>query len=138
MAEKQKTVAKEITLSGKGLHTGLFVNMIIKPAEANHGIRFMRVDLEENPVVHAIADNVIDASRGTTLDENGVRIATLEHLMATLVGLGIDNALVELDGPEVPIFDGSAKQLYEAITNAGIKELEADKKYFELKERVEL
>ncbi len=137
MAEKQKTVAKEITLSGKGLHTGLFVNMIIKPAEANHGIRFMRVDLEENPVVHAIADNVIDASRGTTLDENGVRIATLEHLMATLVGLGIDNALVELDGPEVPIFDGSAKQLYEAITNAGIKELEADKKYFELKERVE-
>ena len=138
MAEKQKTVAKEITLSGKGLHTGLFVNMIIKPAEANHGIRFMRVDLEENPVVHAIADNVIDASRGTTLDENGVRIATLEHLMATLVGLGIDNALVELDGPEVPIFDGSAKQLYEAITNAGIKELEADKKYFELKERVEI
>jgi UDP-3-O-[3-hydroxymyristoyl] N-acetylglucosamine deacetylase/3-hydroxyacyl-[acyl-carrier-protein] dehydratase len=135
--EKQKTVAKDIALSGKGLHTGLFVNMIIKPAEANHGIRFVRVDLEENPVVHAIVDNVIDTSRGTTLDENGVRVATIEHLLAALTGHGIDNVLIELDGPEIPIFDGSSKVIYEAIAEAGVKELDAEKKYFELKERVE-
>ncbi|MCX7985453.1 MAG: bifunctional UDP-3-O-[3-hydroxymyristoyl] N-acetylglucosamine deacetylase/3-hydroxyacyl-ACP dehydratase [Bacteroidales bacterium] len=135
--EKQKTIAKDITLSGKGLHTGLFVNMVLKPAEANHGIRFMRIDLEENPVVHAIVDNVIDTSRGTTLDENGVRVATIEHLLAALTGHGIDNVLIELDGPEIPIFDGSSKVIYDAIAEAGIKELDADKKYFELKERVE-
>jgi UDP-3-O-[3-hydroxymyristoyl] N-acetylglucosamine deacetylase/3-hydroxyacyl-[acyl-carrier-protein] dehydratase len=135
--EKQKTIAKDISLSGKGLHTGIFVNMILKPAEANHGIRFLRVDLEENPLVHAIVDNVIDTSRGTTLDENGVRIATVEHLMAALNGHGIDNILIEIDGPEVPIFDGSSKIIYDAIAEAGINELDAEKKYFELKERVE-
>lgn len=135
--EKQKTLVKDISLSGKGLHTGLHVNMILKPAEANTGIRFMRNDLEENPIVHAIVDNVVDTSRGTTLDENGVRIGTIEHLMAALTGHGIDNVLIEIDGPEVPIFDGSSKVIYEAIEQAGVKELEADKKYFELKERVE-
>lgn len=135
--EKQKTVAKDITLSGKGLHTGLYVSMVIKPAEVNTGIRFMRIDLEENPIVHAIVDNVIDTSRGTTLDENGVRVATIEHLMAALAGHSIDNVLIELDGPEIPIFDGSSKLIFEAIAEAGIKELDADKKYFELKERVD-
>jgi UDP-3-O-[3-hydroxymyristoyl] N-acetylglucosamine deacetylase / 3-hydroxyacyl-[acyl-carrier-protein] dehydratase len=137
MAEKQKTIAKDVTLSGKGLHTGLHVTMTIKPAVANHGIRFMRIDLEENPIVHAIADNVVDTSRGTTLDENGVRIGTMEHLLAALQGNGIDNALIEIDAPEVPILDGSAKPITDAIQSAGIKELEVDKKYFELKERVE-
>ncbi len=135
--EKQKTVAKDIPLSGKGLHTGLFVNMMLKPAEANSGIRFMRIDLEENPIVHAIVDNVVDTSRGTTLDENGVRVGTIEHLLAALTGHGIDNVLIEIDGPEVPIFDGSSRIIYEAIAQAGVKELDADKKYFELKERVE-
>jgi UDP-3-O-[3-hydroxymyristoyl] N-acetylglucosamine deacetylase/3-hydroxyacyl-[acyl-carrier-protein] dehydratase len=137
MAEKQKTIAKDVTLSGKGLHTGLHVTMTIKPASANHGIRFMRIDLEENPIVHAIADNVVDTSRGTTLDENGVRIGTMEHLLAALTGNGIDNALIEIDAPEVPILDGSSKPIIEAIQSVGVKELEADKKYFELKERVE-
>lgn len=137
MADKQKTVAADVSISGKGLHTGLNVNMIIKPAPANYGVRFMRIDLEENPVVHAIVDNVVDTSRGTTLDENGVRIGTLEHLLAALNGLGIDNALVEIDAPEVPILDGSAKPIFEAIEAVGAKELEADRKYFELKERVE-
>lgn len=137
MAEKQKTLSKEITISGKGLHTGLNVTMIIKPTQANHGIRFLRVDLEDNPIVHAIVDNVVDTSRGTTLDENGVRIGTLEHLLAAFTGCGIDNALIEIDGPEVPILDGSSKPIYDALQNAGITELETDKKFFELKERVE-
>jgi UDP-3-O-[3-hydroxymyristoyl] N-acetylglucosamine deacetylase/3-hydroxyacyl-[acyl-carrier-protein] dehydratase len=137
MADKQKTLAKDITLSGKGLHTGLHVTMTIKPAHANHGIRFMRIDLEENPLVHAIVDNVIDTSRGTTLDENGVRIGTMEHLLAALTGNGIDNALIEIDAPEVPILDGSAKPYIEAIQEVGVVELEVDRKYFELKERVE-
>jgi UDP-3-O-[3-hydroxymyristoyl] N-acetylglucosamine deacetylase/3-hydroxyacyl-[acyl-carrier-protein] dehydratase len=137
MAEKQKTLAAEVHFSGKGLHTGLMVNMYVKPAAANHGIRFMRIDLDENPIVHAIVDNVIDTSRGTTLDENGVRISTLEHLMAALTGMGVDNALIEIDAPEVPILDGSARPYVEGIEKVGVVELEADKKYFELKERVE-
>lgn len=137
MAEKQKTLAAEVHFSGKGLHTGLMVNMYVKPAAANHGIRFMRIDLDENPIVHAIVDNVIDTSRGTTLDENGVRISTLEHLMAALTGMGVDNALIEIDAPEVPILDGSARPYVEGIEKVGVAELEADKKYFELKERVE-
>ncbi|HOT14420.1 MAG TPA: bifunctional UDP-3-O-[3-hydroxymyristoyl] N-acetylglucosamine deacetylase/3-hydroxyacyl-ACP dehydratase [Bacteroidales bacterium] len=137
MAEKQKTLAAEVHFSGKGLHTGLMVNMYIKPAAANHGIRFMRIDLDENPIVHAIVDNVIDTSRGTTLDENGVRISTLEHLLAALTGLGVDNALIEIDAPEVPILDGSAKPYVEGIEKVGIVELEAEKKFFELKERIE-
>lgn len=137
MSEKQKTIAKEINISGKGLHTALPSNITIKPAPANHGIRFMRIDLEENPLVHAIVDNVIDTSRGTTIDENGVRIGTIEHLMAALYGNGIDNALIEIDAPEMPIIDGSSKYYEEKIKAVGVVELNADKKYFELKERVE-
>lgn len=137
MAEKQRTIVKDITLAGKGLHTGLHVTMTLKPAAANHGIRFMRIDLEENPVVHAIVDNVIDTSRGTTLDENGVRIGTLEHLLAALTGCGVDNVLIEIDAPEVPILDGSSRPIVEGILAAGVLEQEADRKYFELKERIE-
>ena len=137
MAEKQRTLAKDINISGKGLHTGLQVTMVIKPAQANHGIRFMRIDLEENPIVHAIVDNVVDTSRGTTLDENGVRIGTMEHLLAALTGHQIDNALIEIDAPEVPILDGSSKPIFDAIAVVGTVEQDVDRKYFELKERVE-
>jgi UDP-3-O-[3-hydroxymyristoyl] N-acetylglucosamine deacetylase / 3-hydroxyacyl-[acyl-carrier-protein] dehydratase len=137
MAEKQKTISKEISFSGKGLHTGLVSNVTFKPAPANHGIRFLRIDLEENPVVHAIADNVIDASRGTTIDENGVRIGTIEHMLAALTGTGIDNVLIEIDAPEAPILDGSAKPYIDSILSVGVTELDTDKKYFELKERID-
>jgi UDP-3-O-[3-hydroxymyristoyl] N-acetylglucosamine deacetylase/3-hydroxyacyl-[acyl-carrier-protein] dehydratase len=137
MAEKQRTLAKDITISGKGLHTGLQVTMVLKPAQANHGIRFMRIDLEENPIVHAIVDNVVDTSRGTTLDENGVRIGTMEHLLAALTGHRVDNALIEIDAPEVPILDGSSKPIFDAIEVVGTVEQDVDRKYFELKERVE-
>jgi UDP-3-O-[3-hydroxymyristoyl] N-acetylglucosamine deacetylase/3-hydroxyacyl-[acyl-carrier-protein] dehydratase len=137
MADKQRTIAKDVNIKGKGLHTGLNVSLTIKPAPANHGIRFMRIDLEENPIVHAIVDNVVDTSRGTTLDENGVRIGTIEHLLAGLAGCGVDNALIEIDAPEAPILDGSSRSIVEAIQTVGTTELDADKKYFELKERIE-
>jgi UDP-3-O-[3-hydroxymyristoyl] N-acetylglucosamine deacetylase / 3-hydroxyacyl-[acyl-carrier-protein] dehydratase len=137
MAEKQRTLAKDVYISGKGLHTGLHVNMTIKAAPANHGIRFMRIDLEENPVVHAIVDNVVDTSRGTTLDENGVRIGTIEHLLAAISGCSIDNALIEIDAPEAPILDGSSKPIFDALNAVGTVELESERKYFELKERIE-
>ena len=129
MTEKQRTLAKDITISGKGLHTGLQVTMVIKPAPANHGIRFMRIDLEENPIVHAIVDNVVDTSRGTTLDQNGVRIGTMEHLLAALTGHRIDNSLIEIDAPEVPILDGSSKPIFEAIAVVGTVEQDAERKY---------
>ncbi len=137
MAEKQRTLARDVSISGKGLHSGFNVNMVIKPAPANHGIRFMRIDQEENPVIHAIVDNVVDTSRGTTLDENGVRIATIEHLLAALAGYRIDNVLIEIDAPEAPILDGSSKLIYEALESVGAVEQDADRKYFELKERIE-
>ncbi len=137
MADKQKTIAKEITIKGKGLHTGLQVCMTIKPATSNHGIRFIRIDLDENPIVNAVAENVIDTSRGTTLDQNGVRISTIEHVLAALTSFGIDNVLIEIDAPEAPIMDGSSLPFVEAIKTVGTTELDADRKYFELKERVE-
>jgi UDP-3-O-[3-hydroxymyristoyl] N-acetylglucosamine deacetylase/3-hydroxyacyl-[acyl-carrier-protein] dehydratase len=135
--DKQRTLEKEVTVKGKGLHTGLEVTITFKPAAANHGLRFMRVDLEENPIVHAIADNVLDTSRGTTLDENGVRVGTIEHVLAALTGLGIDNALMEIDAPEAPIMDGSSLPFIVELKKGGIKELDADRKYFTLKERIE-
>jgi UDP-3-O-[3-hydroxymyristoyl] N-acetylglucosamine deacetylase/3-hydroxyacyl-[acyl-carrier-protein] dehydratase len=137
MSEKQKTLAKEVTLKGKGLHTGLESTITFKPAADNHGIRFMRIDLDENPVINAIVDNVIDTSRGTTLDENGVRVSTIEHAMAALMGLSIDNVLIELDSPEVPILDGSSKQFVDAFKQVGIIEQKTDRKYYEIKERLE-
>jgi UDP-3-O-[3-hydroxymyristoyl] N-acetylglucosamine deacetylase / 3-hydroxyacyl-[acyl-carrier-protein] dehydratase len=137
MAENQRTLAKEVNISGKGLHTGLSSNITLKPAPANHGIRFVRIDLEENPLVHAIVDNVVDTSRGTTLDENGVRIGTIEHLLSALHGCNIDNVLIEIDAPEAPILDGSSKPIVDAILKVGTVELNVERKYFELKERIE-
>ena len=96
--------------------------MTFKPAPENSGIRFQRIDLEENPVVHAIVDNVIDTSRGTTLDENGVRVGTIEHLMAAVAGQQIDNLLIEIDAPEAPIMDGSSKEYVEVLSKVGTKE----------------
>ena len=137
MADKQKTLAKEVSIKGKGLHSGLEVNVNFKPATENHGIRFMRIDLEENPIVHALVDNVIDTSRGTTLDENGVRIGTIEHMLAALAGLKIDNCLIEIDAPEAPILDGSSQPYIELFDKAGVKEQSSERKYYEIKERID-
>ncbi len=123
--ENQNTLNAAVTLHGVGLHTGAEVTMTIKAANPGFGIRFQRVDLPEKPIVKADVDFVVDTSRGTTIDHNGARVSTIEHTMAALVGLGIDNALIELDGPEVPIMDGSSREFIEAIESVGILEQDA-------------
>jgi len=117
--EHQKTLKSKITLSGKGLHCGKQVTVNLLPAEVNTGIRFSRTDLPSCPIVEARIDFVSDTSRGTTLEKNGVKVATVEHLMAALTFFGIDNILIELSGPEVPILDGSAKIWVEKINSVG-------------------
>ena len=132
MNVKQRTIKADITISGVGLHTGKFVTMTLKPAPENHWYVFKRIDLEGHPTVLVDADNVTDTSRGTTISQNGASISTIEHLMAALVGLQIDNVLVEIDGPEIPIMDGSSYPFIEALESIGYHELEADREYYEI------
>lgn len=136
MSEKQKTLKNPVSLSGRGLHTGANVTVSIKPVPANHGILFKRVDLPEQPVIEPLAENVTDTSRGTTIQKDGVSISTIEHLMAALSGLKIDNALVEINAPEIPILDGSSRFFLEEILKAGITDLDEDRVFFELTEKI--
>jgi UDP-3-O-[3-hydroxymyristoyl] N-acetylglucosamine deacetylase/3-hydroxyacyl-[acyl-carrier-protein] dehydratase len=136
MLVKQHTIQKPVSIKGKGLHTGVEVELTLRPASNNHGYKFKRTDLEGQPVVSAIAENVADTSRGTTIEENGVRISTVEHVLAALWGMGVDNALIEIDGPEMPIMDGSSLPFINLIKQSGIIELDAVRKYFEVKERI--
>jgi len=136
MVEKQRTIKNSVSVSGKGLHTGLPVTVTFKPAPENHWYKFKRVDLPGQPVIDADVDNVKDTERGTSLEQNGGRIATTEHLLAALVGLQIDNVLIEANGPEVPIMDGSSMPFVEALEKAGIVEQEAERVYFELKDNL--
>jgi len=128
----QHTLKEPIQISGVGLHTGLEVNMTIKPATPGYGIKFQRIDLPDKPIIKADVDYVVDTSRGTTLGLDGVRISTVEHLMAALVGMGVDNAHIELDAPEVPIMDGSALPFVEAIEKGGVQEQDAKKVYYSI------
>ncbi len=127
---KQKTISQPVTISGTGLHTGREVNLTFHPAPVNHGFIFSRIDLEGKPEIAADAFHVCDTSRGTTIEKNGVRVYTIEHVVSALAGLGIDNVLITIDGPETPIVDGSARYYSEALQNAGIVEQEAEKEYF--------
>ncbi len=136
MAEKQRTLKRALTLKGKGLHTGLDVELTIKPAPENHGYVFKRTDLENQPTIRAIVENVIDTSRSTVLAEKNIRVGTVEHLLSALYGLQIDNAIIEVNAPETPILDGSAKIYTNAITEAGIVEQELDKDYFVVTEKI--
>ncbi|MFM6944212.1 MAG: bifunctional UDP-3-O-[3-hydroxymyristoyl] N-acetylglucosamine deacetylase/3-hydroxyacyl-ACP dehydratase [Bacteroidota bacterium] len=124
-SSNQQTLKSPVSLHGVGLHTGSHVTITMKPANPGYGIRFQRIDLPEQPVVKADADLVVDTSRGTTIEHNGARVSTVEHVLSALVGLQIDNVLIELDGPEIPILDGSAREFIEAIESAGIQEQEA-------------
>lgn len=124
-SQNQHTLKGAVTLQGVGLHTGQKVNMTLKPANPGYGIRFQRIDLPEKPVIKADVDYVVDTSRGTTLELNGVKISTVEHLLAALVGMNVDNVLIELDGAEIPIMDGSSKQIIEAIDSVGVLEQDA-------------
>lgn len=134
--EKQKTLKNETQISGVGLHTGKNITLTFKPAPENYGFRFIRTDLENNPILKADAQNVVDTSRATTIEQSGARIYTPEHVLAALTGLQIDNVIMELDGPEVPILDGSSKLFVALLEEAGIEEQNAEKNYFELKETV--
>ncbi|MET2984975.1 bifunctional UDP-3-O-[3-hydroxymyristoyl] N-acetylglucosamine deacetylase/3-hydroxyacyl-ACP dehydratase [Aureibaculum conchae] len=136
MSTKQKTIKKEISLSGVGLHTGNQVNLTFKPAPENYGFAFTRVDLEGNPVIEAKADYVVDTQRGTNIEKNGVKIQTSEHVLAAVVGLGIDNILIELDAPEPPIMDGSSRFFIEALEEAGLQEQEAEVEEYVVKDIV--
>ncbi len=136
MNEKQQTIKSPVSVSGVGLHTGVSVNMTFVPAPANHGYKFQRVDLPDQPIVAADVDNVVDLSRGTTIEENGARVHTVEHTLAALVGLQIDNVLIQLDGPEPPIMDGSSIRFVEALQSAGLVEQNAYREYFEVPEYV--
>jgi UDP-3-O-[3-hydroxymyristoyl] N-acetylglucosamine deacetylase/3-hydroxyacyl-[acyl-carrier-protein] dehydratase len=130
MNVKQTTIKAPVTVSGVGLHTGKQVTMTFKPAPENHGYKFQRVDLPGAPVIDADVDNVTDTSRGTTITQNGASVSTIEHTLAALAGLEIDNVMIELDGPETPIMDGSSIQFIEAIEKIGIEQQEADREYF--------
>ena len=127
---KQKTIKDEISLTGVGLHTGKNVTLTFKPATANSGLLFKRVDLEGEPVIEADVNYVTNTQRGTCLEKNGVTIQTSEHVLAALVGLDIDNAIIELNASEPPIMDGSSKFFVEAIENAGSVELDAFREEF--------
>ncbi len=135
--EKQRTLAGEISFEGIGVHTGIKSKITIKPAEEGHGIKFKRIDLEGQPVIDAVAENVVDTRRSTTIEKDGVRVGTIEHLMASLYGMKIDNALIEINGPEVPILDGSAKYYVEGIRKVGTVEQDDYKQYFIIKNTID-
>ncbi len=131
---KQRTIAEKVTLNGVGLHTGEQVSMSFVPAPENHGFAFKRVDLEGEPIIEADANYVVNTQRGTNLEKNGVKIQTSEHVLAALVGLDIDNVLIELDAPEPPIMDGSSKYFVEALEKAGIVDQEQERKEYIVKD----
>jgi len=136
MSDLQKTLAKSFSISGVGLHTGQKVNIKVNPADENHGYVFQRIDLEGKPTVKALLENVSTTKRGTSLKQNGADVHTTEHLLAALFGLEIDNALIEIDGPEVPILDGSSGPFIQLIEEAGIAEQSVEKDYLILKENI--
>ena len=133
---KQQTIKQSVSLSGTGLHTGQKGTLTFNPAEANYGIRFRRVDVEGQPIVEARVENVVDTSRGTTIAQNGVRVYTVEHILASLRGAGIDNTLIDIDCEEPPIQDGSSRYMIEALKSAGIVEQDAEREYLRLKKEV--
>lgn len=136
MAEKQRTLKSSIKISGIGLHTGEKVNVEICPAPDNHGYKFQRIDLDNQPIIKADADLVVATDRGTTLESNGARVYTTEHILAALYGCQVDNALIKLDAPEVPIMDGSSFPFVQAIEAVGYEDQTEERNYFVLEENI--
>ena len=132
----QRTIKNSISFSGVGIHTGATTNMILIPAKANSGIRFIRTDLEGNPEIKADVDNVFSTDRSTGLKEGNAEINTVEHILAAIVAAEIDNVIIEVDNIEIPILDGSAKEFSNAILATGTTELNAKRKYFEIKRKI--
>jgi UDP-3-O-[3-hydroxymyristoyl] N-acetylglucosamine deacetylase/3-hydroxyacyl-[acyl-carrier-protein] dehydratase len=136
MSEKQRTLKGIVKLSGIGLHTGVVANLEIHPAPANHGYKFQRVDLEGKPIIKADVERVVSTERGTTLEQNNAKVHTTEHVLAAIYGCQVDNALITVDGPEIPIMDGSSLKFVEAIEKVGYEDQEAERVYFELTENI--
>lgn len=135
---KQKTLSESFTLSGKGLHTGLAITIKFNPAPDNHGYKIKRVDLEDQPIIEALAENVGATQRGTVLVKGDVQVSTVEHAMAALYALGVDNCLIEVDAPEFPILDGSSMQYVQEINLVGLVEQEAERDYFVVRRKMEV
>ncbi len=135
---KQTTLKGSFSLCGKGLHTGLSLTVTFNPAKENHGYKIQRIDLPGEPIVEAIAENVIDTQRGTVLGKGDIRISTVEHGLAALYALGIDNCLIQVNGPEFPILDGSAIKYVEKINEVGIEEQNAPKDYYIIRKKIEV
>lgn len=136
--QKQKTLAASFSLRGKGLHTGLDIEITFKPALENHGYKIKRIDIEGQPVIDALAENVTCTQRGTVLSKNGVQVGTIEHAMAALYAYEIDNCLIEVNAPEFPILDGSARYFSEEILKVGTTEQNAPKDYYIVKHKIEV
>ncbi|HEU4575445.1 MAG TPA: bifunctional UDP-3-O-[3-hydroxymyristoyl] N-acetylglucosamine deacetylase/3-hydroxyacyl-ACP dehydratase [Chitinophagaceae bacterium] len=134
--DKQHTLKSPVSISGTGLHTGILADMTFKPANPGFGIQFQRIDLPNQPIVKADCDLVTDTSRGTTIENNGAKVSTIEHVLAALVGMGIDNCLIEINGPEVPIMDGSSQPFVELIEETGIVEQDAAKVWYSIDENI--
>ncbi len=134
--DKQHTLKSSVSISGTGLHTGVLADMTFRPANPGFGIQFQRIDLPNQPVVKADCDLVTDTSRGTTLECHGARVSTVEHVLAALVGMGVDNCLIEINGPEVPIMDGSSEPFVELIEETGLVEQDAAKVWYSIDENI--
>lgn len=134
----QHTLKQTLSFEGKGLHTGVQAHLDIIPASTDSGIRFIRTDLGEDAVIEALAENVSSTARSTTISHNGASVSTVEHLLSALTGMGVDNAVIRIDGPEVPILDGSARPYVEAISRAGLEEQESERKYITLDHEIEV
>ncbi len=136
MSEKQRTLKGIVKVNGIGLHTGLEVNLEIHPAADHHGYKFQRIDLDGKPIIKADVDFVVSTERGTTLEQNNAKVHTTEHVLAALYGCQVDNALITVDGPEIPIMDGSSLKFVEAIEEIGYEDQKAERIYFELSENI--
>ena len=134
--DKQHTLQNPVKVSGKGLHTGILVDMTLTPAAPGFGIQFKRIDLPNQPLIKADCDLVTDTSRGTTLQVGDAKVSTVEHLLAALVGMGVDNVLIELNAPEIPIMDGSSEPFIELIEEAGVAEQDATKVWYSIDENI--
>ena len=134
---KQQTLNQSIVFEGKGLHTGLDITLTLFPAPENHGVKIKRIDLSEQPIIEALAENVTTTVRGTVLEKNGAQVSTVEHVLATLYAFGIDNCLIEVNAPEFPILDGSAKYFSQKIEEVGLEEQTVDKDYFVVRKKIE-
>lgn len=134
--DKQHTLKSDVSISGTGLHTGIMADLTLKPANPGFGFQFQRVDLPNKPIIKADCDLVTDTSRGTTLESNGAKVSTVEHVLAALVGMGIDNCLIEINGPEIPIMDGSSEPFVELIEEVGMLEQDAAKVWYSIDQNI--